>query len=160
MANRDADLSTSDKLVVNDIVRPANLPLPVWAEYIKGKVVGETNIKTVYHVEFNGVVVPIQREDLRLVRPWLVVGDRVRIVPDSEDQVESLLRLSTTDEMEEEIGTVLKVANGWGCNEWGGNDKASAETRTTDSFWYYTVQWPSGHKDNFLHDGDLCRIDE
>lgn len=161
MSNAYDAMSTSDKLIKNDIVIPTGLHLPVWAKPIKGRVVNPTmGVSNMYDVEFDGHTVSIFRKNLTLYNPWLVPGDKVKLVPDDPEQVESLLRLSTTEEMATEIGVVTKVANGWGGHEWAGDTPANEETRTPNSFWYYTVRWPSGHEDQFLHDGDLCRVDE
>ena len=110
-----------------------------------------------YVVEFDGHRVMFDRMALTLTKPYLKKGDRVMIVPDPPENVESILRATTTDEMATEIGIVRRRGVGWGCRD---EKAAKAKHRTPDSFWYYDVEWASGHRDNFLHDGDLARVED
>ena len=144
-------------LRLHDIVIPNMAPSEPYYRMIPGKIVDRRG--DLYVVEFDGHRVMFDRMALTLTKPYLKKGDRVMIVPDPPEQVESLLRLSTTDEMAIEVGIVRRVGTGWGMTDLG-KGKPTTKNRTPDSFWYYDVEWPSGHRDHFLHDGDLARVED
>lgn len=153
------DMRQPKNLIVGDVVIPDKLPIPPYLAPKKG-IITTVLHNDEYNVRFGEAVIPMHRHMLTLWNPFLQVGDRVTLVMDPPEQVESLLRISTPNEALDDIGTIIKVDGGRDSrNDWA-EIAPTLENRNEHSFWYYTVRWDHGHVQRFLHDGDLARAEE